>query len=474
MNKRVSNNQKYFCYTKIFWLIFVFNLLAIILPLSFIINISEFRINSNGILTLFIIWYSSARLAILSAKGLKRLLSMTFWVFVYIWLGISPLFQVSVGRMPWPITTSEYHVTYALIISITGLLFYDVGMFLAGHLIKTNNTNYTPKLILDERKILLFAPISIVTAAVIIVAFFGGFDIFLLARAVRNAYLNELYSKSQLLLLDNLLRAIIFVSLQSVFVIWIRRTNNYLTKKNILKFIFLIVLIVLNLYINNPISTARYRFGFVVISLLFIGLKWNEKTSFPLWTLMMITFLLIIFPYADLFRNRADVSLKSLEFLPIYEHLVGNGDYDAFQQLSNTVAYVSKKGITWGKQLLGVIFFAIPRNLWPNKPLGSGEFIALNSGYYYTNLSCPLWAEAYLNGGFIAVIIIFTVYGILTKNIEHQYLSQQNGASFLDIFVPFFAPYQIFFLRGDLMSTFAYLIPNILFMLLVTKINCKR
>lgn len=469
MYKRLSDTQNNFSYTRVYWLIFVFALLAIILPLSIGINASEFQLNSNGILALFIIWYSSAQLAILSAKGQKRLLSMTFWVFVYIWLGLSPLFQISVGKMPWPIIASEDQVTYALIISIIGLLSYDAGMFLVGYLIKTHNANSTAKLILDERKILSFAPISIVTAGIIVVAFYGGVDVFLLAREARGAYLSELYSKSQVLLLDNLLKAIIFVSLLSVFVLWLRRTNNCLTKKNILTFVFLTVLIMFNVYVNNPVSTARYRFGTVVMSLLFIGLKWNKKTSFPLWTLTLIAFLLIIFPYADFFRISTDVSIESLEFRPVYEHLVVNGDYDAFQQLSNTVAYVSNEGITWGKQLLGVIFFAIPRDLWPNKPLGSGEFIALNSGYYYTNLSCPLWAEAYLNGGLIAVIIIFAAYGALTEIMEHRYLSRQKGATFLDIFVPFFASYQIFFLRGDLMSAFAYIVPIILFMVLITK-----
>jgi hypothetical protein len=151
--------------------------------------------------------------------------------------------------------------------------------------------------------------------------------------------------------------------------------------------------------------------------------------------------------------------------------LIKNGDYGSFQQVLNSVMYVQKKGLSYGGQLLGTLFVWVPRSLWGDKPIDTAELVALHMGYRYTNLEMPLWAEMYVDGGMVAVAAGLFVFGMLTAICERAYLTNQNKDSltFINLFVPVFAAYQILLIRGDLMSTFSWIFAIALFMLLPTK-----
>jgi hypothetical protein len=172
-----------------------------------------------------------------------------------------------------------------------------------------------------------------------------------------------------------------------------------------------------------------------------------------------------------MFRYTTNIDKLSLhESTSIIDPLVNKGDYDSFQQLLNTTIYVENHGIAFGKQMLGTLMFWVPRNIWSSKPIPSGVVVADYRGYEYTNLSMPLWGEAYIDGGILGVILVFVLYGYFVRVIENLYIDNYlHGTYFLNIFVPVYAAYQLFLLRGTLMSAFAYFIPIVLFMFIATK-----
>jgi len=142
--------------------------------------------------------------------------------------------------------------------------------------------------------------------------------------------------------------------------------------------------------------------------------------------------------------------------------------YDAFSNILATVDYVQQNGLSWGYQLLGVFLFFIPRSIWILKPLGTGQMIGqyLMKTYHFNfdNLSNPLISEAYINFGFLGVILGAIVLAAIIK----RFLNWLYGKHILKKYLAFyFAVYLMFLLRGDLLNATAYFIGILIAVLFV-------
>ena len=145
-------------------------------------------------------------------------------------------------------------------------------------------------------------------------------------------------------------------------------------------------------------------------------------------------------------------------------------DYDSWAMGMAVIDYAEHFGVTYGRQLLGSILFFVPREFWKGKPIGTGAFVAekrLMTRYqmWFSNLSCPLFGEAYINFGIVGVIIFGFVLGLLGKIMDFR-LDTTNKLSYKDSLKVYICLFMFFMLRGDLMSSFAYLVGT-LFALLV-------
>jgi hypothetical protein len=257
-------------------------------------------------------------------------------------------------------------------------------------------------------------------------------------------------NKSVTLIIKQFSRVPLFVCLIIGIVMWKH-------KKLIKPYAYMTVigLLVINVVLNNPISNARYWFGSVMLTLCALLIPW-KKFSFFGWCAGYLLLFLVIFPYADMFRNDLDPTIKVAKVSDVMQH---KGDYDAFQMLANATEVVRLNGDTHGRQLLGALLFWVPRSIWSDKPLSSGQMVGESLGYKFTNLSCPLWGESYLNFGYTGVIVIFMGYGYLTQILQRRYIYNklEGTATYPMLIVPFLAAYQVFLLRGDLMNGIAYL-----------------
>jgi hypothetical protein len=203
----------------------------------------------------------------------------------------------------------------------------------------------------------------------------------------------------------------------------------------------------------NPISMPRYVFGTVVLGYLAALGIYGTTNRFRITALSSIAGLLFLFPILDLFRRNLDARVQ---FENPFESLL-SGDYDSFAQINNTAFYVAAEGATMGGQALGVLLFWVPRSIWPNKPVDTGILLAEHRGYGFTNLSAPLPAELFVNGGWVLLVLGMLAFGYALRRWDvstEQALSARGVPTVLGCIVPF---YLLLILRGSLLQAMASL-----------------
>lgn len=221
-------------------------------------------------------------------------------------------------------------------------------------------------------------------------------------------------------------------------------------------FALLILAFGLALVADFPFGMPRYNAAAVYGGLLL--LTWRplmERRG--LFTLLFLIAFLLLFPAINVFRTE-DLSLglfisalgDALAGLP---HGFCAGDYDAYSMLARAVDYVAVNGCTLGTQLLTALLFFVPRAWWAGKSVGSGQFIAEAQGQKYTNLSCPMPGEGYMNFGIVGLLAFAVVFGVLCRKLDSQFAF---GAGESRIFYPFVCMMFFFIMRGDLLSSWAY------------------
>lgn len=206
-----------------------------------------------------------------------------------------------------------------------------------------------------------------------------------------------------------------------------------------------------------PASMARYNAAAVYGCLIILSFpKLFEKKG--LYPLLLLAALLLVFPAVNVFRtDEFSLALLLSGFVDVALNLPRGfcaGDYDAYSMLARSVVYVGSYGASMGSQLLTAILFFVPRAFWSAKGIGSGALIARTQDQDFENISCPLPAEGVMNFGIIGLFLFALVMGMLCKRIDEGFWF---GESSLRLFYPFFCVIFFFVMRGDLLSSFAYL-----------------
>lgn len=206
-----------------------------------------------------------------------------------------------------------------------------------------------------------------------------------------------------------------------------------------------------------PLGMARFQMGVIYIGLALVVCPFFKKG--PWFILMMAFGLVIIFPLLNVFRSLAigqvDIGRAFTEVIVSLVDDLTEGHYDAYTMFMLIQRYVGNMGTSDGTQLLGVVLFWVPRVLWPDKPLGSGQTAAEFFKWEFTNLSCPLPAEGYVNFGVIGILLFAIVFAVIVRWADGRFW--KVGGEFSRFVYPFVVPFVFFLMRGDLLSSFAYL-----------------
>lgn len=201
-----------------------------------------------------------------------------------------------------------------------------------------------------------------------------------------------------------------------------------------------------------PLAVSRFVVAFVYLPILLYYFKYFNNAR--IFFLILVSSIILVFPFLEQFRYyQAENGIK---ILPNYEFFI-DAHFDAYQ---NFMDVIRTDFITFGWQLIGALFFFIPRTIWVDKPVGSGYQLALNNNYSFNNISMPYIAEGYVNFGFIGIFVFTFALGFFCKIIDSNFLSKKDNFHF---YVGVFYCAAIFFMmRGDLMSSFSYMLAGVL------------
>jgi hypothetical protein len=450
--------------TKIFALTW---LALLVLPLVLLISVHEGHFSLPLIPVLIIVIYSGNRLARIIAIGQQEIVVTTFWIFVYIFLGLCPSLQLLTGIFPLSGSYEETLLVKAGLITLVGILAFDTGY---RFLPRQAAAIVTPEFLqrpIQKVTVALLAVLAI-TSAIYFQQQLGGMESLLMTRLERSQYLTAKFETPEMLLLNQLARTPVYVTLIAALAIWVAYYKSG-RRVGIRWQLLTLGLLAFTLILNNPITTARLKVGTILLSLFFI-LPWRRWYGLVMAS-GLIGGLILVFPFADIFRNTLDVRLGELIIeTSVVDELTKNGDFDAFQMIANAVIVTDEIGYQFGRQIGGALAFWVPRFMWLSKPLTTGELIGEQAGYGFTNLSAPLWAEFYVDGGWLLLVVGFTIYGALVRTLDRwnrMYQSSSDSrARVVLVLVPIYAGYQFFLLRGSLMPAIAYLAPMVLFAIL--------
>jgi hypothetical protein len=144
--------------------------------------------------------------------------------------------------------------------------------------------------------------------------------------------------------------------------------------------------------------------------------------------------------------------------------------YDAFANIGATIDYIGYEGYAYGNQLLGAFFFFVPRGLWQDKPISTGQLVGEHLidtyDFTYSNLSNPMVSEGYINFGIFGIILLAL---LLAASINYLKTWLQSK-DYLKMMMGFyFAIHLLFFLRGDFMNGYSYYIGTLIGVLILPR-----
>lgn len=409
-------------------------------------------LNSKGIYNSEFVYLTNAFIIIYSIINilLNRFSSYSarnfFYLFIFFFMGIAPIMQYKQGTQTiggYDIS-EKYYIITNLIVSIC-LIIFDVSYRLSFKSIRNTNTfyseycHYTHKDPLKYR----YALLILASISLIITLFeFRQRPLLLLFRGLEMTN-SDIQSSGNSQFWDPLYNCIIRPLPIICCINYLCIGKNKTTK---------IILFIISLLSCFPTSLARLRVAAYYIPMLIIIFpKVRYKNLFV--NIFILGFL-FLFPLLNNFRTWGETKFKwfNLDF-----NMFCNMNYDSYQSL----AFVLQNDIiTYGRQLLVVFFFWIPRSYWPDKPLFSGMTVAHDYGLWFDQISMNYFAEGYLNFGMFGIILFVIILAYVTARFDKRYWIFNKGNEH-SLYAPFyflFIGMYFFFMRGDLMYGFEYTI----------------
>jgi len=415
-----------------------------------------FQLNTYITFQFLIIGIVSAIGMIIESSKYSFTLGMVFWFFCFAFMFCGGLTQFATEAFRWDLKPSLKEVEITNYLIFIWIIVFSIARKVN---IKIKCGSWKKRSIFEQKLYISNTKILFLTVMLICNGIYT-----IIVSGWRSLLIREVFSTAGVIGLTNIqsIQMILSTFLRG-FSIWTMMIalNNLIrikNKSNIAIFILATIAIGLNV---PPSGVARFVLAAAYGGILIYNCEFLKKGRTLLYILAVG--LLIVFPLLNAFRGIYTTSVN-MEFI---KQSLGNissnfakADYDAYTMLVYSVRYVSKYGIRHGQQLWGVLLFFIPSSLWENKPSGSGAMIIekMASGIN-PNVSCPIIAEGFINFGIIGIIIFAFLAGYITKRLDLRYWEcWENKNSMGKMIYSFLLLYFLFLCRGDLMSTFTYLL----------------
>jgi hypothetical protein len=219
-------------------------------------------------------------------------------------------------------------------------------------------------------------------------------------------------------------------------------------KKNIIVEFILWIALLLS---NSPLGMARFAVAAFYIPICFIYFRFvKKKYNFSLFLIFAV---IIIFPFFNQFRQWNDTIAFNFD-----SKVFATGHFDSFQMFMRVI---KENIITYGRQLIGVLLFFVPRSIWIDKPAGSGYFVADTSGLSFDNISMNFFGEGYLNFGLFGILLFVVCVASFNSMMDYKFWEKRTTSLFRSIFYLLMGM-EFVILRGQLLSFFPITVGYIL------------
>lgn len=442
-------------------MILTFLFLGLLTPLQLFSGVDNGEVSLNFLFCIAVLEICAARIALLT-MGPPRFLTMTFYFYLYIWIGWSGSLQTYLWRFPWKLAHTHDDLTAALVQIFLVIVFYELGQWLARRRAHpTGLQGFDPPDYQFSLNRLVFLWLFAFAGFAYGVAYFGV-DGILGTRKTFAAVPQADPAHAGFVIARSLLRVpsfiAFFASAHLVLHYWRGLT---LSQKRLVGFI-LATSAGLAFIANYPPAVARSWLGVVLLAPVMLLAPWGRRAS-VLWVLALMFILTWVYPRADLFRRTTnlDAALHSLRQQTVVRDHVMSVDYSELQMTVNSYVYVQRHDFLWGNNLLSAALFFVPRSVWPDKAERSDLVVARGLGYRQKNLSSAYWSEGYLAFGLPGLALLLLIYGYASRWMEYRYVQARlrgaiASAGPLVLMIPFWGAYQFYFLRGNLITAVGY------------------
>lgn len=375
-------------------------------------------------------------------------LNQFFWLFSLFFFGFAALAQYLAQVYSWNLRPTETEIIWTNVLIFVWYMFYAIG----GKIRIISTTKTHQKSDLEVRFCKPALNILLVISVLIVIYFMV--TIGMNNMLMRGSNRDELLDSTASLIVNHVFRGLLLYNLV-IRIYYIR-----IFKRGYLGFGLSSICFLLCCF---PFGLSRYMmaayYGGLIVTI------FPDTYKHKWFSIAIIVGIFILFPAVNIFRDVQKLRDADSVTKLIYDNISGtylSGDYDAHQMFISVQRYVKEYGVTYGRQLMGVFLFFIPRSIWPSKPIGSGaEVISALDQAEFTNVSAPLVSEFYINFGVIGVILGAILLGTLSAKVDREYHDSRRKMSCINVIYPFVVFYFFFLLRGDLMSSFAYTITNV-------------
>jgi len=434
------------------------------LPLFVIMQTSDQPRGLTFVLQVAVAMYAGLRLTMIVQGSRLRLLQGMFWVFCYVAMGIAPIAQLTLGKAPTRVVDPTDAVRTAVLLTLLGMLAYDVGTALsrrAPHFGATDRSTGEASPDADSaranpslRRVALLGLLSVVGSAVLI-AKVGPASFFSSRQAVNAGLAAAGLTDDSSQVGSALLRGVGTVPVLIVFLVLTRRlVSDPASRRRPAVVALWVLTLAVQVMVNNPISNPRFWFLTVALSTLFVALRGR------MWVVRAvmvggIAAALVVFPVSDKFRYEP-AQARQLQSSSVFE-TVATKDYDQMAMFANAVSYAEDgPGHTLGRQTTGALLFWVPRTAWDNKPVDTGTLVGEWVGATNVNLSAPIWMELWLDAGLPGMLVVLLLLGFGSARLDDWYdrvIRHRSPAATVGIVaVPLLAGYEFILLRGSLLQ----------------------
>ncbi|MCX4860837.1 hypothetical protein OG426_16710 [Streptomyces canus] len=428
---------------------------SVFLPLLVLVQPGTGRRDSALWMQLALTMYAGIRLSAMILTSRRKLLAGSFWLFVYMAMGVAPLAQSVLGRTPTPVVGTRTDLTAAVALVLIGCVAFDIGSLLARQRPGRERSDRLRPALVHRRRLYLLTLVAFAGSALLVVKL-GGPAVFFTSRqeiisSVEEAGLSQADSQAGQAIVRG-------CGTVPALIAWLVYTRWLVTSRRARRSMMIIsvwlALAALNVVVNNPISNPRFWFLTVLFSLLFTVFP-VSAALYRIALSLAVVVALIVFPIADRFRYD-DANYRPLQTTSPLEPLALK-DYDQVGMFANTITYVrSGQGHTYGRQLAGSVLFAVPRSVWPDKPMDTGVVVGQWMGATNTNLSSPVWAELWIDFGPVGMTAGFVALGYAAARVDRRYarraVRRSPPGSLIALIVPLIAGYSFILLRGPLLQ----------------------